>query len=79
MVTLGPPEFAKVTDCIWLLPTGTGPKLMLEGFAVSVPEEPVACEVSAKMLEKKKSAQNPHRILLRLEPKFFTARPLVPR
>jgi hypothetical protein len=52
---------------------------MFEGFAISVPVELVACEVNARMAEKKKSAQNPHRILLRLEPKFFTARPLVPR
>lgn len=80
MVTLGPPGFARVTDCVWLLPTGTLPKLMVEGLTVSVPVELAAAKVDARIIVKqKKSLRNPQRIPFRLEPKFFTAGPLVPR
>jgi hypothetical protein len=41
MVTLAVPEFVRVIDCDVLPPTRTLPKLTLEGFAVSVPCDPV--------------------------------------
>lgn len=31
MVRGDPPEFDSVSACVWLLPTGTLPRLMLEG------------------------------------------------
>ena len=31
MVRLDPPEFVRVSACVWLLPTGTLPRFMLEG------------------------------------------------
>jgi hypothetical protein len=77
MVNFEPPEFASVTDCVWLLPTETLPKLMVEGFTVSCPVAPDACEVSARIVEKRKNKRNPREISLHLEPKLFTARPLV--
>lgn len=75
---MGPPRFARVTDCVWPLPTGTLTKLRLEGFTVSVPLEPDACEVNPGIRDKKKNTQNPERIPLHLQAKFFT-RPLLPR
>ncbi len=36
-VTLEPPELVSVSDRVWLLPTPRLPKLMLEGFGLSVP------------------------------------------
>lgn len=77
MVNLDQPEFVRVSDCVWLLPTETLPKLMLEGFTVSWLAAPD--EVNARIAPKKKNKRSPHEILLHLEPKVFTARPLVPR
>ena len=37
IVTLEPPEFVTVSDCDWLLPTVTLPKLRLVGFDPSAP------------------------------------------
>ncbi len=37
IVTLDPPEFVKLADCDWLLPTCTLPKLKLAGLATSCP------------------------------------------
>ena len=80
MVILGPPEFAKIKDCVWLPTTTSLPKLMFVGLTVSVPAEPAALNVNTRIIvEKKKNPQNPRRIPLHPEPKFFTARPLVPR
>src|SRR5258708_28069633 len=78
MVNFGPPEFVRVTDCVWLLPTETLPKLTFEGFTVSCRVAPDACKVSARIVAKKKNKRSPHETPLHLEPKFFTARPLVP-
>jgi hypothetical protein len=79
MVNFEPPEFARVTDFVWLLPTETLPKLTFEGFTVSCPVAPDACEESARIAAKKKYKRSPNEISLHLAPKFFTARPLVPR
>jgi len=79
MVNFGPPEFARVTDCVWLLPRETLPKLMFEGFTVSWLAAPDACEVSTRIATKKKNKRSPHEISLHFDPKVFTARPLVPR
>jgi len=35
MIRLELPTFVKVSDCVWLLPTGTLPSLTAEGFDVS--------------------------------------------
>jgi hypothetical protein len=73
IVILGPPEFDNVTDCVLLLPTGTLPKLMLEGVTVSCPVPATACEPKAKKVEKRKSRQNPCWIPLRPGPEYSTA------
>jgi hypothetical protein len=52
IVIFGPPEFDNVTDCVLLLPTGTLPKLMLEGLTVSCPVPATACEPKARKVEK---------------------------
>src|SRR5437667_8878300 len=36
-VRLDPPEFVSVADCVCVVPTGTLPKVMLEGVTVSWP------------------------------------------
>ena len=43
-VILGPPEFVNVTDCVWLLPRATLPKLTMEGLTNNCPVP--ACAVS---------------------------------
>ena len=44
-VNFDPPEFVRVTDCTWLVPTGMLPKLIVEGFSASCPLAPNAFEV----------------------------------
>lgn len=78
MVNLDQPEFVRVSDCVWLLPTETLPKLMLEGFTVSCPEPADAGEVKARTTEKKKNKRNPHEISLHLDIRLFTVQPLMP-
>src|ERR1019366_1234801 len=79
MVKLDQPEFANTTDCAWLVPTGTFPKLILEGLTVSVLVPQDALAVKVKTTRKVKSKQNREGILIRLKPNFFTVRPLGPR
>lgn len=74
MVIFEPPEFAKATDCVWLMPTATLPKLMLEGLTTSCPVPATACELNARSSEKRKSEQNP--LCTQLE--YLTIRPLKP-
>lgn len=56
------PEFVKVAVCVWPLPIGTLPKLILEGFAVSCPDPATAEEVSERSAERIKNTRNPHEI-----------------
>jgi hypothetical protein len=37
IVRFDPPEFVSVADCVCVVPTGTLPKVMLEGVTVSCP------------------------------------------
>jgi hypothetical protein len=72
-VIFDPPEFARMTDCVWLPPTGTVPKLRFEGFTVSCPEAPNAGDVNTRIAEAKRNKRNPREISFHLEPKFSTA------
>jgi hypothetical protein len=79
MVNLDPPEFAKTMDCVWLVPTGTFPKLILEGLTVSCGGVPRAAIFAVKTMRKERSKQRGKRIPLRFKLKSFTTRPLGPR
>jgi hypothetical protein len=78
MVSLELPTFVKVTDCVWLLPTCTLPKLTTEGLDVSWPEPANAEEVRARIAEKMKNTRNLDEIPLDLGT-CFTIVPLMPR
>jgi hypothetical protein len=79
MVSLNQPEFAKTKAWAWLVPTGTFPKLILEGLMVSGVVPTAAFAVTVRTARKVKSKQNTEGIPLRLKPKSFTIRPLGPR
>jgi len=72
-VILGPPELVKVTDWLWLLPTETVPKLIVEGLTTSCPVPAAACKLKVSM--RKSKMQNPRWIALCPEPEYFTERP----
>jgi hypothetical protein len=78
MVIFEPPEFANVTDCDWLLPTETLPKLMVDGVTTSCPVPAIAFELNARMIGKRKSKQYPRWTALYLGAESFTIRPLKP-
>ena len=75
MVNFEPPEFVRVTDCAWLVPTDMLPKLRVAGLTVSWPLPADACEVSARIVEKKKNRRNRSVISLQLKLELFTVRP----
>jgi hypothetical protein len=79
IVIFDPPEFDKTTDCVRLLPTGTFPKLTLDGFTVSCPGLADANEVSARIVQKMKNGRNPRESSQHLETSFFTMQPLMSR
>ena len=66
MLTFDPPVFVRVTDFVWLAPTETLPKLMVEGLNVICPLPPNAFEVRERIAEKKTNKRNPKKISLHL-------------
>ena|SRR5438552_2256526 len=78
MLTFEPPEFVSVTGVVWLVPTETLPKLMVEGLSAICPLPPNALEVRERIAERKTNQRNPHGISLHLG-ELFTVQPHVPR
>lgn len=70
-----PPEFVRVTACVWLVPTVTPTKLTFEGLTASVPLPANAVELKVKIAANERSETNLNGILVHFGPRFFTARP----
>ena len=70
------PELVRVTACVWLVPTGTALKLIVEGLNVSCPLAS-AFEERAKIAKKPQRQINPNGMLF-FEPRFLTTRPQTP-
>ena len=73
-----PPEFVRVTACVWLAPTVTLPKLMVEGLSVICPPAPNAFDGMERIAKEKTNKRNLHEISLQ-QGELFTTRPHVPR
>jgi hypothetical protein len=61
-ITFVSPAFVRVRVWVWLEPTGTLPKLKLEGFVVSSPTLASAIEERAKTVERSTHTRNPREI-----------------
>src|SRR5216683_5116991 len=67
-----PPELPRTSDCVALLPTGTLPKLMLDGLTVS-------WAVATSEYRRMFSRTSPHPITLHGKPRCLTAWPFLRR
>lgn len=76
-VIFEPPGFVTVTACVWLVPTLTALKLIVEGFNMSCPPPANAVEDREKIARNKQRQTNSNGMLF-FEPRFLTARPQTP-
>lgn len=72
MLTFIPPEFVRVTVCVWLVPTATLPKVTVEGLSVICPLPANALEARKRIAEKTTNKRNPHGISLQQGEELFT-------